>query len=398
MKHLNMQDLLIPEEDYAAQMASVVLPYLAARCTEHTLFREKGHPVYCVQYTPLPAAAKEDSAAAFAQKGITADPTEYDRSDTVQMPSSAAPEAAQEEIAANSAKCAKSDTPQVHAPAALEAVIVISHGFTESALKYREMIYYFLHAGYAVFIFDHCGHGKSYRLIADPSKVHIDDYHRYVDDLLFAAHYAKELYPGLPLYLYAHSMGGGIGAAAAAEEPALFSKVILTSPMIRNATGAIPWTLTHILVWLLCHIGKAKDYAPTQHAYDGKDTFADSASTSEARFAFYQQIREENSAYRTNGATCSWLYNAVKMSNWLQKEGWKHITAPVILFQAENDGFVINEQEELFIKKIRQSRCLSESAADARLIRMPGTKHEIFNSTNDVLEKYLEEIFRFYKQ
>jgi len=50
-------------------------------------------------------------------------------------------------------------------------VAVISHGFTEGAPKYEELIYYFLQAGYHVYMPEHMGHGQSYRLAADPSLV-----------------------------------------------------------------------------------------------------------------------------------------------------------------------------------------------------------------------------------
>ena len=48
-----------------------------------------------------------------------------------------------------------------------KGVIIISHGFTEAAPKYDEMIYYFLKAGYHVYMPEHMGHGQSYRLTAD---------------------------------------------------------------------------------------------------------------------------------------------------------------------------------------------------------------------------------------
>ena len=65
-----------------------------------------------------------------------------------------------------------------------KGVIIISHGFTEAAPKYDEMIYYFLKAGYHVYMPEHMGHGQSYRLTADSSLVHIDTWKRYVRDFL----------------------------------------------------------------------------------------------------------------------------------------------------------------------------------------------------------------------
>ena len=107
-----------------------------------------------------------------------------------------------------------------------KGVVVISHGFTEGAPKYEEMIYYFLQAGYHVYMPEHMGHGQSYRLTADFSLVHIDIWKRYVRDFLKVCHEIKRAYPKLPVNLLAHSMGGAIGVIAAAWEPTLFHKVI----------------------------------------------------------------------------------------------------------------------------------------------------------------------------
>ena len=99
-----------------------------------------------------------------------------------------------------------------------KGVIIISHGFTEAAPKYDEMIYYFLKAGYHVYMPEHMGHGQSYRLTADPSLVHIDTWKRYVRDFLKICHVIKKTYPELPLVLFAHSMGGAIGTTATVSE------------------------------------------------------------------------------------------------------------------------------------------------------------------------------------
>lgn len=121
-----------------------------------------------------------------------------------------------------------------------KGVLIISHGFTESAPKYEELAFYFLQAGYHVYLPEHMGHGSSYRMTEDPSMVYVDHWKRYVQELLQVCHAAKSENPELPLSLFAHSMGGGIGASAAATEPELFYRVVLSSPMIRPLTGNVP--------------------------------------------------------------------------------------------------------------------------------------------------------------
>ncbi len=66
------------------------------------------------------------------------------------------------------------------AAATFRGAVVISHGFTEFAAKYAEMVWYFLLAGYSVCVFEHRGHGYSARDVDNSSLVWIDDWQRYV--------------------------------------------------------------------------------------------------------------------------------------------------------------------------------------------------------------------------
>lgn len=116
--------------------------------------------------------------------------------------------------------------------------IVISHGFTEFGRKYSEMVWYFLLAGYSVCVFEHRGHGHSAHDMSNPSLVWIDDWRRYVADFAtFAQTVGREAADGGPMYLYCHSMGGGIGAAALERYPSLFDKAVLSAPMIAPVVG-----------------------------------------------------------------------------------------------------------------------------------------------------------------
>lgn len=322
-----LKSMLISEDNYASSMHETVLPYISEREEEFLPEREAGRRLHCKRYVP-------------------------------------------------------------EAP---KAVLLICHGFTESIAKFGEMIYYYLNAGCAVYICEHCGHAGSYRLTDDLSKVHVDSWKRYTDDFIFIAHIAESAFPGLPVFVYAHSMGGAVAASAAAIEPELFSRLVLSSPMIRSVRGGFPWTLTRFVCWLFVHIGKAEDYAPGQHAYEGPEKFEDSAATSRARFDFYQEIRFADPQLQMNGATYGWLHAATQISVFIQSRGCRNITAPVLLFQAENETFVINRQQDIFIEKLKSR------GVDAGLVCIPGTKHEYYRSDDATMLNYLERIFRFYE-
>ena len=325
MNHSDAAVFLINEDGYTQQMTEAVEPYLQKYRKNHTLFREQNQPIHCESF-------------------VRACP---------------------------------------------RAIILISPGFTECTVKYQELIFYFLKSEYAVFILDHCEHGKSFRLTDDPSRVHADDYHRWIGDLSCAAHFAQTLLPDLPLYLYAHSMGGGIGAALLGIEPDLFSKAILTSPMIRPATAGIPWTLTRLVTGLFCLIGKGKDYAPGNHPFDPNAAFENCACVSRKRYEWYQEKRRSDPLLQMSGATWGWLQNAIRLSGFIMKTAWKTVSCPVLLFQAENESFVVNAQQERYLEKV-------SPLVSARLVRIPGTKHEIYRSHNDALEVFLNEVFAFY--
>ena len=268
--------------------------------------------------------------------------------------------------------------------------VIISHGFTETAEKYLEPIYYFVKHGYNVYQPEHCGHGRSYRLVEDMSLVHVDRYERYVSDLLAAAEAAKQTYPQLPLFLFGHSMGGGIAAAALSLQPELFVGAVLSSPMICPLTGTTPWPVAKLLAKLLCRMGKAKQYVPGGHAYDGKESFEDSASTSRERFAYYQKKRNAEPLFQMNAASCGWLNETARLNRYLMNKGWKLIQTPTLIFQAQNDTFVSAAAQDRFVGKVKAA-----GNAAVKKLCVDGTKHEIYNSGDQVLQNYWKEILTF---
>lgn len=318
--------MIIKEQNFAEQMAHIVEPYLADRRQETFLEREPERKIYCASY--------------------------------------------------------QADEPK--------GLILISHGFTETADKYFELAYYFLKSGFHVYIPEHLGHGRSTRLVEDLSLVHIDDYHTYVDDLLAAAFAAKQSYPELPLYLYGHSMGGGIAACAAARQPEVFSRLILSSPMIRPQTGRIPLTAVKAILPVKLKLGKDKEYLSGHHPYDATETFETSASTSRARFDYYQKKRRLTPLYQTNGATNKWLSEALHMEHYLLTDGWKQIQIPTLLFQAELDTLVCSGPQEQFAKQIHR-----QTPGLIKFIRVPDAKHELYNTTDDILIPYIAKILAF---
>lgn len=329
MEREKLREILLSEEGYAQAMDEVVAPYLEQRMEAAYCEREAGKRIFFVR--------------------------------------------------------ALSDEPQ--------GIIVMSHGYTETIEKHRESIYYFLRGGYHVIMHEHCGHGRSYRLCsdrADQSLVFVDDYIRYVEDLLFVGRMATRKFPKLPLYLYGHSMGGGIAAAAAAKAPELFSGIILSSPMIRPSSAPLPWGLAALIAGAFCLAGKRERYLIGHHPYNGQERFADSAGISEARFLYYQKKREAEPLFQMSAGSYGWLWQTVRLHRFLVEKAWRDIACPVLIFQAEYENYVANKAQEHFVKRLG-----GRKKGSVELVRVAGVKHEIFNSDTAVLAEYWSRIFAF---
>ena len=104
---------------YAETMKNEVLPYLASRKEDGTFERRKGEPIYYEHFT--------------------------------------------------------ADQPH--------ASVVLVHGFTEGIDKFRETVFYFLTAGYHVWLIQQREHGKSFRSTKDHNLIYIRDFQDLVEDL-----------------------------------------------------------------------------------------------------------------------------------------------------------------------------------------------------------------------
>ena len=88
-----------------------------------------------------------------------------------------------------------------------------------------------------------------------------------------------------------------------------------------------------------------------------------------------------------NGASYGWMWQIVCLNHYLQTKAWRKIICPVLIFQADNDTYVSPEQQEKFVRKLSRHQ-----QGNVKLVKIPGTKHEIFNSGAEVLAIYWTKI------
>lgn len=268
-----------------------------------------------------------------------------------------------------------------------KAHITISHGFTESSQKYKEVIYYFLKSGYSVSLLDHRGHGLSERNTDDPCKVYITDFNDYVSDLKsFMDTIVMPATSSLPHLLYAHSMGGAIGALFIEDHPGYFDAAILSSPMMEIDTGSYPKPIANFLTKCMLILGRGESYIFGHGPYEGETLPAEDSPTSSARFMYLADKRANTPALQVNGGSFSWLNASMKATKQLIKNAGQ-ATIPVLVFQAENDELVLPGGQYEFVN----------GAPNASLISVPETNHEIYFTKNSIMIPYFNTIFNFFE-
>ncbi|MBQ6052233.1 MAG: alpha/beta hydrolase [Clostridia bacterium] len=261
---------------------------------------------------------------------------------------------------------------------------VILHGFTESAEKYREMIYYFLKAGFNVYLYEQRCHGKSGRLVDDKTLTHVDRFEDYVKD--FEIFTEKVVPKTLPLVLYSHSMGGAVSALYLQRHADVFEKAVFSSPMIAPTTGGFPKFVSQAVCKTATVFGKSKKRLFIAGEYPGKEEFDTSCGTSFERFSFYENLKRSNSDYQNYSPTYRWTLEALNVTKKILKKGEaEKITLPSLLFSAGLDNMVKLPEQKMFADRIK----------NCELITYDTAKHEIFFSTDDVMEKYINKITDF---
>ncbi|XP_032267945.1 monoglyceride lipase isoform X1 [Phoca vitulina] len=108
-----------------------------------------------------------------------------------------------------------------------KALIFVSHGAGEHCGRYDELAQMLVGLGLLVFAHDHVGHGQS-----EGDRMVVSDFQVFIRDVLQHVDTMQKNYPGLPVFLLGHSMGGAIAILTAVERPSHFSGMVLISPLV----------------------------------------------------------------------------------------------------------------------------------------------------------------------
>jgi len=109
----------------------------------------------------------------------------------------------------------------------IRAVLVIVHGLGEHSGRYMNVVNHLVPLGYAVYGFDHRGHGRS-----PGPRGFIKNYIEFRGDVRNFLEMVREREGKRPLFLMGHSMGGGIVVNYVLHDPEGFAGVIASAPAV----------------------------------------------------------------------------------------------------------------------------------------------------------------------
>lgn len=269
-----------------------------------------------------------------------------------------------------------------------KAAIVMIHGFCEFFGKHHENAYRFYQAGYSVFFIELRGHGKSGRVREyDDQRVIVGSFDDYVMDVeAFIDQIVRNRSLTKRLFLFAHSMGGAVGALFLEYFPDVFECAVLSSPMLKVDYAGIPDPAIDALGAVTSRVSSLSlMYAPGQHPWRGEDQFMKSSCMDRDRYEYQFAQRAADPDYQTWGGTVGWAAAAKKADDQIMKYA-SDVAVPVLICQAGNDAMVDNRGHTDFC-----------NAADmAAVVSFPGAEHELFNADHDTRRAYYRTVLKFY--
>jgi alpha-beta hydrolase superfamily lysophospholipase len=111
-----------------------------------------------------------------------------------------------------------------------KAVVCHAHGLGEHSGRYVHVAEAFTNAGYAMLGFDLRGHGRS-----GGARGHTPSIEAYMQDIDALFMQARARYPGLPMFLYGHSLGGILALIHGLQRKPDVKGIISTGPALHSA-------------------------------------------------------------------------------------------------------------------------------------------------------------------
>ncbi len=267
------------------------------------------------------------------------------------------------------------------------ASIVAVHGFTEFIRKYREAAYYFLNAGYNVFLYDQRGHGLSGREVEELELCHIDSFDSYVRDLECLIDRIVRPASDAPIYLFSHSMGGAVSLLYLQKHGDDIKKAVLSSPMVCPRLHGLPRLALQRRVSRDAAVkGWAAAFRYASH-FDPEADFLQSSDASRERFKMNLEHRKSDRHYQNSTSTNGWMRESLTVYDRIMRDNSTLEIGTEILMPIAGKDTVV---------RISPQKRLARRLKNANLLMFKSSKHTVFHGDDGQNEKYWKSVLDFY--
>jgi alpha-beta hydrolase superfamily lysophospholipase len=257
---------------------------------------------------------------------------------------------------------------QAWMPEQPKAAILLVHGLGEHSGRYAHFADKLVAQDISVFTFDGRGHGKS--CTSEPT-VYISDYRDYLKDIDALLGKVRAYSPGLPVFIFGHSMGGGLVVSHALSFRPKVNGIILTGALIKPAENT-----SKILIAASSLISR---FAPKLKVLklDSKLISHDQAEV--------QKYDEDPLVYHS-GIPARTAYQLLRMMKQTEDQ-MAAFDYPVLILHGTDDLLTNPKGSEFLYEK--------STSEDKTLKIYPGLYHELLNEFDK--EKIMGEILEWVK-
>lgn len=272
-------------------------------------------------------------------------------------------------------------------PSQPRGALVLLNGRVETYLKYKEVIYDLYRNGFVCFTYDHRGQGLSERMTTDPQHGYVEDFDHYVaDSFTFIEQVVRPVWPD-ELLLLCHSMGGAIGALCLIQQPQLFSRAVLCSPMFGIKPALPNWLATVLIsVGLKANRLRKKDsgYFFGQKSYTAYPFQVNPLTHSKIRYNTVKALYEASPDLQIGGVTSEWLAAAHQAMLTIEAQA-ERIVTPTLVLSSGHDLIIDNNRQRKVVNSI----------PDCTYLTIEHAFHELLTERDDIRNPAMQSALDF---
>ncbi|MFP4158794.1 MAG: alpha/beta fold hydrolase [Desulfosalsimonas sp.] len=245
--------------------------------------------------------------------------------------------------------------------------------------------------GLDVYALDWRGQGLSDRIIENRYKGYVRDYSDFLSDLnLFVQSFYLPAAVS-PRFVLGHSMGGNIGLRYLHDNPGVFDRAVLVSPMFDINTFPFPGRLARRLTRAAVRKGLAERYIPGAGDFNpAAKHFRSNPLTSDyERFMYEIREIEKNPYLALGGVTYQWLAASFDSIDVIKTPGYAEaVSTPVLVVSGGRDPIVSRKAHRRICRRL----------PDCRLLELRGARHEILKEADRFQGLFWREFDSFIAQ